>query len=148
MAKILIVYHSLGGNTEAAAHAVAKGAESVEGTEVMMKEGLDADADDLRSCDGIAIGTPDYFSYMAGGVKDFFDRTFYPTQGAVTDKPCLIFVTHGGGGSAKDSVQKIARSFKFKEIVPPVLVSGRPDSGSEEKLVEAGKTLAKACGKG
>ncbi len=147
MAKILIVYHSLGGNTEAAAYAVAKGAESVEGTEVMLKKGLDADADDLRGCDGISIGTPDYFSYMAGGVKDFFDRTFYPTQGEVTDKPCVIFVTHGGGGSAKDSVQKIARSFKFKEIASPVLVRGRPDSLSEEKLVEAGKTLAKACNK-
>lgn len=145
MAKILVVYYSLGGNTKAAAEAVAKGAESVDGTEVTIKEGLEGSADDLRDCDGIAIGTPDYFSYMAGGLKDFFDRAFYPTQGEVTDKPCVIFVTHGGGGHAKDSVQKIARSFKLKEIAEPVLVRGRPDTSAEEKLAEAGRSLAQAC---
>ena len=146
MAKILVVYHSIGGNTTAAAEALASGAKSVAGTEVVIKEGLQANSDDLLTCDGIAIGTPDYFSYMAGGLKDFFDRTYYPTQGEVTDKPCVIFVTHGGGGRAVESVQKIARSFKFKEIVEPVLVRGRPDASADEKLAEAGKALAKACG--
>jgi len=33
----------------------------------------------------VCFGTPDYFSYMAGMLKDFFDRTFYPTQGRVDD---------------------------------------------------------------
>lgn len=145
MSQILIVYHSMGGNTEAAAEAVARGVESVKNTEFVMKEALEADADDLISCDGIAIGTPDYFSYMAGGLKDFFDRTFYPTQGEVTDKPCIIFVTHGGGGRAVDSVQKIASSFKFKEVTEPVLVKGSPDTSAKEELAAAGKALAEAC---
>ena len=145
MAKILVVYHTLGGNTKAAAEAVARGARGVEGVEVALKEGLKADTDDLLSCDGIAIGTPDYFSYMAGGLKDFFDRTYYPTQGKVNGKPCVIFVTHGGGGTAKDSVQKIARSFKFKEIADPVMVRGRPDASAEESLANAGKALAQKC---
>ena len=145
MAKILVVYHTLGGNTKAAAEAIARGAGSVKGVEVVVKEGLQADTDDLLACDGIAIGTPDYFSYMAGGLKDFFDRTYYPTQGKVTGKPCVIFVTHGGGGTAKDSVQKIARSFKFKEIADPVMVRGRPDASAEESLANAGKALAQKC---
>lgn len=145
MAKILVVYHSIGGNTKAAAEALANGAKSVAGTEVVIKEGLQANSDDLLACDGVAIGTPDYFSYMAGGLKDFFDRTYYPTQGEVTDKPCVIFVTHGGGGRAVESVQKIARSFKFKEVVESVLVRGRPDASAEKKLVDAGKALAATC---
>ncbi|MBM3235904.1 flavodoxin [Candidatus Poribacteria bacterium] len=145
MAKVLVVYHSQGGNTKAAAEALAKGARSVAGTEVTIKEALKADAKDLLECDGVALGTPDYFSYMAGGLKDFFDRTFYPTQGEVTDKPCVIFVTHGGGGRAVDSVKKIAASFKLKEIVEPVLVRGKPDAAAEEKLVSAGNALAEAC---
>lgn len=145
MSRILIVYHSMGGNTEAAAEAVARGVESVKNTEFIMKEALKADADNLISCDGIAIGTPDYFSYMAGALKDFFDRTFYPTQGEVTDKPCIIFVTHGGGGRAVDSVQKIASSFKFKGVTEPVLVKGSPDTSAKEELAAAGKALAEAC---
>ena len=145
MSAVLVVYHSQSGNTKAAAESLAKGARSVEGTEVVIKEALKADAKDLLECDGVALGTPDYFSYMAGGLKDFFDRTFYPTQGEVTNKPCVIFVTHGGGGKAVDSVKSIAASFKLKEIAEPVLVGGRPDNDSEEKLAAAGKALAEAC---
>jgi len=33
--------------------------------------------EDLLSCDAVCFGTPGYFSYMAGMLKDFFDRTFY-----------------------------------------------------------------------
>ena len=39
----------------------------------------------------------------SGGLKDFFDRTYYATKEQVTDKPCAIFVTHGGGGRAVSS---------------------------------------------
>jgi len=145
MSKILVVYHSLGGNTKAAAEAVAKGVNSVESTEVILKEALKADDTDLLACDGIAIGTPDYFSYMAGGLKDFFDRTFYPTQGQVTDKPCVIFVTHGGGGRAVDSVERIARSFNFNQIAESLLVKGSPDEEAKGKLELLGKSLAEAC---
>jgi flavorubredoxin len=145
MSKVLIVYHSIGGNTRAAAEALGRGAESVAGTELTIKEALKATINDLLSCDGIAVGTPDYFSYMAGGLKDFFDRTFYPTQGQVTDKPCVIFVTHGGGGRAVESVKSVVSSFKFKVIADPVLVRGRPDSSAQERLAKAGKALARAC---
>ncbi|MDP6438173.1 MAG: NAD(P)H-dependent oxidoreductase [Candidatus Brocadiia bacterium] len=107
MGRVHVVFHSLSGNTRAAAEALAEGARKVAGTDVVVKDGLEATQEDLLSCGAIAVGTPDFFSYMAGGLKDFFDRTFYPTQGSVTDKPCGIFVTPGGGGKAIESVQSI-----------------------------------------
>jgi len=145
VSRILVVYHSQSGNTKAAAEAVARGASAVEGTEVEIKGGLEAATEDLLNCDGIAVGTPDYFSYMAGGLKDFFDRTYYPTQGQVTDKPCAIFVTHGGGGKAVESVKSICGSFKFRIVGEPVLVKNRPEGEAENQLLELGKALAKAC---
>jgi multimeric flavodoxin WrbA len=148
MRKILIVYHSMGGNTKAAAELVAQGARALEGTRVQVKEGLKAGVNDLLSCDGIAVGTPDYFSYMAGGLKDFFDRTCYPTEGHVTGKPCAIFVTHGGGGKAVQSVEKLCRRFKFKLVVPPVLIENMPRSkAAQKKLIGLGKALAEASKK-
>ncbi len=146
MGKVLIVFHSQSGNTKAAAEAVAQGAKDVNGTEVVVKEGLQATTEDLLSCDAIAVGTPDYFSYMAGGLKDFFDRTYYPTQGIVTDKPCVIFVTHGGGGRAVDSMKSICGSFKFKLISEPVLVKNAPDAEARAALMSLGKLLAEAAG--
>jgi flavorubredoxin len=144
MGKVLIVYHSLSGNTKTAAEAVAQGAKKVSGTKVTIKEGLKAKTEDLLVCDAIAVGTPDYFSYMAGGLKDFFDRTYYPTQEKVTGKPCGIFVTHGGGGKAVESMKSICDSFKFKIISEPVLVKNAPDAKATASLEKLGKTLAEA----
>ncbi|HID55149.1 TPA: FprA family A-type flavoprotein [Candidatus Poribacteria bacterium] len=143
--KVLIVYHSQGGNTEAAAQAVAEGVRSVEGVEPILKRAAEAKEDDLVQCDGICLGTPDYFSYMAGMLKDFFDRTFYPTQGKVDNKPCGIFVTHGGGGRASESVERICRSFRFKQVADTVLVRGRPDEEAKKRLRHLGASVAKAA---
>jgi len=145
MGEVLVVFHSQGGNTRAAAEAVAQGAKDVPGTEVVVKEALEADEPDLLGCGALAVGTPDYFSYMAGGLKDFFDRTYYPTQGSVTDKLCGIFVTHGGGGRAVDSVKSVCGSFKFKLVGEPVLVKNAPDAGARAELAALGKALAEAA---
>ena len=142
MGKVLIVYHSQSGNTKAAAEAVVQGAKNVSGTEVVVKEALKAAPEDLLSCDAIIVGTPDYFSYMAGGVKDFFDRTYYPTQGSVTGKPCGIFVTHGGRGQAVESVKTICATFEFKIVGEPVLVEGMPGAEARSTLANLGKLLA------
>lgn len=145
MAKtVLIVYHSQGGNTEAAAEAVAEGVRSTPGVDPVVKSAEDAGGDDLVSCDAVVFGTPDYFSYMAGMLKDFYDRTFYPTQGQVDDKPCGIVVTHGGGGKASESVEKICRSFRLKQIAETVLVRGKPAGASVTQLHELGAQIARA----
>ena len=142
MAKVLIVYYSLGGNTEAAARAIEKGVQEVEGSEVVLKNALNATIDDLLGCDALAVGSPDYFSYMSGGLKDFFDRTYYPAKDKITDKPCVIFMTHGGGGKALSSITEICEKFKFKQITEPILIKGKPDSEAERLLKDAGRKLA------
>lgn len=145
MGKVLIIYHSQSGNTKAAADIVCEAAKEVSETEVVLKEALKATEDDLLACDAIAVGTPDYFSYMAGGIKDFFDRTFYATQGSVTGKPCGIFLTHGGGGRAIESVKNICGSFKFRVLDAPVLVLNSPDEEARGALTELGTLLAEAA---
>lgn len=142
--KVLIVFYSLGGNTEAAAKLVAEGVKEAGGIPVV-KKGLEAVTDDLLSADALAVGTPDYFSYMAGGVKDFFDRTFYPTQGKVTDKPYGTFVTHGGGGAARKSLEDMGRTFKFRHIADTVMVKNKPDDKTALELKKLGKALVRSA---
>ena len=142
--KILIVYHSQGGNTEAAAQVVADGVSSIKGCQPVLKKAQDAGTEDLISCAAVCFGTPDYFSYMAGMLKDFFDRTFYPTQGKIDDKPCAIFVTHGGGGTASKSVEQLCRSFRLKQVGKTILVKGKPDKETQEHLRQLGIALAKS----
>ena len=108
MAKILVVYCSLSGNTKAAAEAVAEGARSA-GATVLIKNGFEAQPSDLLNCQAVALGSYDAFSYMGGGLKDFLDRAFYPTQNQVTAKPYVAFLTHGGGGKAIQSIEAVAQ---------------------------------------
>ena len=148
MAKVLIVYHSMSGNTRAAAEAVAEGVKGVAGAEALVMEAAQAGIRELLDCATLAVGTPDYFSYMAGGLKDFFDRTFYPTQGKITDKPVGIFVTHGGGGKAVESVKSLCRSFKLRLACAPVLVKDSPAGDARNPLVAMGELLAKLAVEG
>lgn len=144
MARILVVYCSMSGNTRDAAEAVAAGARSA-GAEVVVKDGLEAQPQDLLDCQAVALGSYDAFSYMGGGLKDFLDRTFYPTQDHVTNKPYVAFLTHGGGGKAISSIVSVAQSFKFRSVADPVLVKGRPDGPAVAALQALGTRLAAAA---
>lgn len=143
MSKILVVYCSLSGNTKAAAEAVAEGARST-GATVLVKSGFEAQPADLVNCQAVALGSYDAFSYMGGGLKDFLDRAFYPTQNKVTGKPYVAFLTHGGGGKAIQTIESVAQSFKFNKVGNAVLVKGHPDEHDITELKTLGAKLAAA----
>jgi len=141
MKKVLVIYCSMSGNTKAAAEAIADGAHSA-GAQITVRSGCEAQPSDLLDCDAVALGSYDAFSYMGGGLKDFFDRSFYPTQSQVTDKPYVAFVTHGGGGQAITSIESIAQTFKLKKVADSVLVKGHPEGEAIAKLKALGTHLA------
>jgi multimeric flavodoxin WrbA len=88
----LLVYAGhAGGRTHAMVEAVRRGAAAA-GDEVELRAlpALAAGVDDLLWATGLLIGTPEHFGYMAGAIKDFFDRTFYPVQGRVEGLPYAI----------------------------------------------------------
>ena len=148
MAKVLIVYHTLSGNTEKMAKAFEEGAKSVPGADVVLKKAFDATLEDLLGCDAIALGSADYFSYIAGALKDFLDRTYYPSQGKVAGKPYAAFATGGRGGETALAVlDRICGSFKFKKVVDGVSAERAPSPEVLAKCNEAGKKLANAVGK-
>ena len=149
MAKILIVYHSRTGNTEEMAKAVAEGAAGIDNTELTVKRAFDANLEDLLSCEGIAIGTPENFGYMSGAIKDFFDRTFYPSQGKIFKKPYVIFISAGNDGrGAQNSIERIALGYPLKKVYEPVIARGEVTGEILEKCRELGATLAGGCDAG
>ena len=98
----------------------------------------------MLNCQAVALGSYDAFSYMGGGLKDFLDRAFYPTQNQVAGKPYVAFLTHGGGGKAIQSMESLAQSFKLKKAANAVLVKGHPDGKEIADLKELGIKLAAA----
>ena len=148
MCKILIVYHSQTGNTRKMAESVAQGARSIRNVTVIQKKAAEATLQDLLECDGLAIGSPEYFGYMAGMVKDFFDRTYNEARGRkeVFKKPYVVFISAGNDGTgALSHIERIATGYPFKKVYDPVIARGEIDREVLEKCEELGKTIAAGC---
>ncbi|MCS6290738.1 MAG: NAD(P)H-dependent oxidoreductase [Nitrospira sp.] len=71
--NVLVAYHSLSGHTERMAEAVAEGARSVSRTHVVLKRVGKVTAEELFAADAIVLGSPVYWSNMAGEMKVFID---------------------------------------------------------------------------
>jgi flavorubredoxin len=142
MAKLLVIYHSQSGNTEKMAKAISEGAVS-SGATVTLKKAIDAVANDLLNCDAVIIGTPNYFSYEAGMVKDFFDRTFFTLKGKVDGKPYATFGSYGGGGDkAIQSLNKLCEALGLKKAAESVGAQREPSSEALEKCKALGAKIA------
>jgi len=128
------------------ANAVAEGAKSIEGVEVVLKRAADATAEDLLSADGLAVGTPENFGYMSGMIKDFFDRTYYATHEKVFRKPFVVFISAGNDGTgALRAIERIALGYKFKTVFQPVIAKGEITKEILTQCVELGATIAGGC---
>ena len=86
MPKVAIVYHSGFGHTKVQAEAVARGAESVEGTEVSLHEAGDfggpgedkqygPEWQPLQDADAIIFGTPTYMGSVSAVLKQFMEHS-------------------------------------------------------------------------
>ncbi len=115
------------------AEQVALGATKEPRALLRMLHGTEAVLEDLLWCDALVVVTPENFGYMAGAIKDFFDRTYYPAQGKVTNLPYAIVVKAGHDGSfAIAAIERIARGYGFVAVSEPILAVGEL---SQEKLL-------------
>ena len=142
---LLIVYHSQSGKTAALAHAVRRGAlhPDVESVDVRMRIAADAGPRDLIWCDAAVFATPENFGYMAGAMKDFFDRTFYPCQGRLEGIPYAVVVGAGNDGTgALGALRRIVRGFPLTEAQEPIICRGPLDEDVIARCEALGTTMA------
>ena len=148
MATILIIYHSQTGRTKKMAMAVAKGSSSIKNVKTVLKEARETTLDDLIGCDGLAIGSPEYFGYMAGALKDLFDRTYYQARGRkeIFRKPHVVFISAGNDGTgALRSIERICVGYQYKRVHDPVVATGEIGGTILDRCEELGKTIAAGC---
>ena len=145
MAKILVIYHSQQyGKTKEIADAIADGAREA-GAEVETFNTNERRVllNDLMAADAVAVGTPDYYSYVAGTIKTFFDDLYLWDKAgkAVIGKPAALFYSHGGGGLVKQSLEKFGLRF-FKQV-GETLERGPANA---EEAQKKGRALGKELG--
>ena len=117
---VLVLYYSRHGATADMAAQIARGIELVTGTRALLRTvppvsatceaiaedipsagPLYCEADDLRNCAGLVMGSPTRFGNMAAPLKYFLDQTSdLWLSGALIDKPAAVFTStssmHGG----------------------------------------------------
>jgi len=120
MVNILVLYYSRDGTTKSMAQHIARGIESVADAAAMLRTvpkvstvceqtadeipesgSLYVTLDDLKICDGLALGSPTHFGNMAAPLKYFIDNTTEIWfSGALINKPAAVFTStgsmHGG----------------------------------------------------
>ena len=118
MARILIIYHSKTGNTEAMSEAVEAGVKR-EGLEVVRKKIEEASVDDLLEADGIIIGSPTHFAAVSAEVKKFIDESI-KHYGKLEGKVGAAFSSSGDlGGGSETAILDILRGFLVHGMIVP-----------------------------
>ena len=149
MPSILVIYHSQEhGNTGAMAKAIAEGAVAAGAKVTSVNTDEDRlDIEQYRAFDGAAFGSPDYYSYVAGGFKMFIDD-WYIARGknpkGLDGKPYVLFYSHGGGGAVRKVLESLCKD-KGEKVRETIESRGAPSAAVLEQCRKAGAALAKAC---
>nr|WP_294529622.1 NAD(P)H-dependent oxidoreductase [uncultured Rhodopila sp.] len=123
MRTLLIVFHSLTGGTQAMAEAAARGASAEPEVAVRLLRADEAKADDVLAADGYIFATPENLAAMAGRMKDFFDRTYYPVLDRVNGRPYATLVCAGSDGeNAARQLARIVTGWRLRAIAEPMVV--------------------------
>ncbi len=125
MSKVLVLHYSMYGHTAYLASAIAEGARSVSGTEVVIKRvpeimpaevaekaGAVVDAavdiaspNELTDYDAVIFGTPTRFGNMAAQMRNFLDQTGgIWINGGLIGKVASVFVSTGTGGGNETTI--------------------------------------------
>lgn len=144
MANVLVVYYSRSGNTRQMAELIAEGVRQAGKHQVRVSPVADLKLSEFVAAEGYAIGSPDYFTYVAGQVKTLFDEALAEAD-RIKGKPYVGFVSHGGGGGALDALESLAKAVGLRKAAEGVKSLGAPkDASAREACKRAGVRLAQA----
>ena len=107
----------------------------------MSAEALDMET--LAGTDALAVGSPNYYTYMSGRIKTFFDLAFRTP--AFKGTPFVAFSTHGGGGGISDLLEKLADHLGMKKVAPGLDILNAPAGEQLKECRRLGQALGRAA---
>ncbi|WP_156102027.1 NAD(P)H:quinone oxidoreductase [Vibrio diazotrophicus] len=121
MTNVVVLYYSRHGSTQSLARQIARGINSIPDCEAILRTVPEINSnetnaedpyitlDELKNCDGLALGSPAWFGNMAAPLKHFWDQTTpLWLNGDLIDKPACVFTSsstlHGGQESTQQTM--------------------------------------------
>ena len=123
MKTLLIVYASTTGGAQQMAEAAARGAEVEEGVHCSLLHADVAGAEDVLAADGYIFVAPEMLAALAGQMKWFFERVYYPALDRINGRPYALLICAGSDGqNAVRQVIRIATGWRLKAVADPIIV--------------------------
>lgn len=151
MAKMLVAYHSRGGNTRKMAELVQAGALAAGDVSVDLKPVAEVEEASLAGYDAIVIGSPTYYGLPAAEVKKLLDDSV-ALHGQLEGKVGGAFSSSANiGGGNETTILAILQALLIHGMVVPGVPTGdhygpvsigSPDRRAGTQCKEYGKRLA------
>ena len=101
----------------------------------------EAAPEDLLEADGYIFTTPENLASMAGVMKDFFDRCYYPLLDQIQGRPYATMICAGSDGTgAARQIARIATGWRLKPIAEPLIIitgAQSPEAIAAPKIIGA-----------
>jgi len=121
LAKVIIVYESLFGNTKMVAESIVEGMGEVPGIETTLSKPKGVDFDQITKYDAILVGSPNHIGGATRGIRKFIDKL---GEIYLEGKVAAVFDTYGGRDFEK-AMKKMEKQIEEKvpglELVTPGL---------------------------
>lgn len=124
---LLLIAHAPSENTKKLANAVIKGATHPDVTDINLvsRSPLDTQPEDIISAQAVIIGTTENLGYMAGLIKDVFDRCYYPCLDKTQGMPFTFYVRAGHDGTGtRRAIESITTGLRWKLVQEPLICRG------------------------
>lgn len=126
MKTLLIVYHTMTGGTQQMAEAAAAAAQAqgnATAITVKLQRAHDTQPADVLAADGYLFATPENLAAIAGLMKDFFDRCYYPALDRLNGRPYAAMICAGSDGqNALRQIERIATGWRLKAVADGLVV--------------------------
>ena len=143
--KLLIIAHAPSKNTQLMWQAALRGASNseVERVTVQSLPPLETQPDDIVAANAIIIGTTENLGYMAGLVKDMFDRCYYPCLDKTEGLPFAFYVRagHDGTGTSR-AIESITKGLRWRLVQAPLICKGDFQSAFIDQCEALGLSMA------
>jgi flavodoxin short chain len=139
MPKLFIVYGTQTGNTERMAEAVAEGARSVSGVEVILKSVNEVRAEELSGADAIVLGSPTHRKDVIYEMSIFLNEL---RKVKLTGKVGAAFGSYGWSGEGVEVLNQAMKSYGMTVVEPGMLVKRSPQEKDIEECRNFGKAIA------
>ena len=142
---LVVIAHAPSENTKRMLEALIRGAKNPDIANVNVRyiPPLEVEAEDIKTAHAIVIGTTENLGYMAGLIKDVFDRCYYECLDHTQGLPFTFYVRAGNDGTGtKRAMESITTGLRWRLVQEPLICRGEFSKDFITQCEELGLAMA------